>query len=169
MKLAAGLGRRVTKLVLLETNPFHLLRQAGRGEAYAEAVALRDCVKECGARGEWAAAAERFTDYWVGAGSWQGMSAERRAAFAQAIKPNFHEWDAVLNETTPVDEWARALPAATLTVYDPDTVLPIREIAAILRASCPHWQHKEVPGVGHMAPLTRPDVINPITRSFLDG
>ena len=169
MKLAARLGGRVDKLVLLETNPFILLQQAGRREAFAEAVALRDCVKACGARGEWEIAAERFADYWGGAGSWQAMSPERRAAFAQAIRPNFHEWDAVMGETTPAEEWARTLPRATLALYDPGTVLPIREIAAILRAACPTWRHQEVPGVGHMAPLTRPDVINPIIGSFLDA
>jgi pimeloyl-ACP methyl ester carboxylesterase len=169
MKLAARLGGRVTKLVLLETNPFNLLQQAGRREAFAEAVALRDCVKTCGARGEWETAAERFADYWGGVGSWQGMSSERRAAFAQALRPNFHEWDAVMGETTPAEEWARTLPCATLAVCDPGTVLPIREIAAILRAACPAWLHQQVPGVGHMAPLKRPDVINPIIGSFLDA
>jgi len=169
MKLAAQLGSRVTKLVLLETNPFNLLQQAGQKDAFDEVVRLRDCIKTAGARGEWETAAERFADYWGGAGSWQAMSPERRAAFAQAIRPNFYEWDAVMGETTPVEEWARTLPVMTLSLYDPGTVLPIREIAAILRAACPAWRHQEVPGVGHMAPLTRPDVINPIIGSFLDA
>ena len=48
-------------------------------------------------------------------------------------------------------------------------VLPIREIAAVLRRSCPVWAHKEVAGGGHMAPLARPDLINPIVGSFLDA
>ena len=137
MKLAARLGGRVTKLVLLEPNPFNLLEQAGRREAFAEVVSLRDCMKACGARGEWETAAERFADYWGGAGSWQGMSSERRAGFAQALRPNFHEWDAIMGETTPVEDWARMLPRATLAVHDPGTVLPIREIAAILARGLP--------------------------------
>jgi pimeloyl-ACP methyl ester carboxylesterase len=169
MKIAVRLGGRVAKLVLLETNPFNLLQQADRREAFAEAVSLRDFIKFYGARGEWETAAERFANYWGGAGSWQGMSSERRAAFAQALKPNFHEWDAVMGETTPIEEWARKLPSTTLAVYDPATVLPIREIAAILRSACPAWRHREVSGVGHMGPLTRPDVINPIIGSFLDA
>jgi pimeloyl-ACP methyl ester carboxylesterase len=52
MKAAALLGGRVTKLVLLETNPFYLLKQAGHTEAFAEAKALRDCIKEFGAVGQ---------------------------------------------------------------------------------------------------------------------
>jgi len=167
MKTAARLGDRVTKLILCETNPFHLLAQAGRTEAFAEAMALRDCIKESGARGEWSVAAERFADYWNGPGSWRDMPAERRAAFAEAIKPNFHEWDAVMRETTPAAQWAADLPAATLMITDPETVLPVREIAAILRRACPRWSYEGIAGAGHMAPLTRPERVNPIIASFL--
>jgi pimeloyl-ACP methyl ester carboxylesterase len=167
MKLAARLSRRVTKLVLLETNPFYLLEQAGRADAFAEAMGLHDCVKKFGSLGKWAAAAEQFADYWGGAGSWENMPAERRHAFAEALKPNYFEWDAVMDETTPVDQWARLLPRSTLAVSDPNTVLPIREIIAILRRSCPMWTYKEIADGGHMAPLTRPDLINPLVRAFL--
>jgi pimeloyl-ACP methyl ester carboxylesterase len=169
MKAAAQLAGRVTKLVLLETNPFYLLAQSGRLDAFAEAMDLRNCIKKFGALGEWATAAEKFADYWGGAGTWQDMPSERRIAFAEALKPNFFEWDAVLNETTSAEQWAILLPRATLLVCDPNTVLPIREIAAVLRRSCPVWAYQEVAGGGHMAPLTRPDLINPIVGSFLDG
>jgi hypothetical protein len=62
---------------------------------------LRDCVKKFGAVGDWVAAAERFADYWGGVGSWLDMPQERRRAFAEALKPNYFEWDAVMDETTP--------------------------------------------------------------------
>jgi pimeloyl-ACP methyl ester carboxylesterase len=167
MKTAARLAGRVTKLVLLETNPFYLLAQSDRSEAFAEAMALRNCIKKFGALDEWATAAERFADYWGGQGTWQNMPSERRLAFAEALKPNFFEWDAVMNETTPAEEWALMLPRATLLEYDPGTVLPIREITSILRRCCPAWTFKEVPGARHMAPLTRPELINPLVSSFL--
>jgi pimeloyl-ACP methyl ester carboxylesterase len=167
MKAAARLSGRIAKLVLLETNPFYLLAQFGRVDAFAEAVELRNCVKMFGARSEWTTAAERFADYWGGAGTWREMTSERRTAFAKALKPNYFEWDAVMNETTSVEQWASLLPRATLLLFDPLTVLPIREIAAILRRACPHWSYREVPGAGHMAPLTRPDLINPLIGSFL--
>jgi pimeloyl-ACP methyl ester carboxylesterase len=167
MKLASRLSGQVTKLILLETNPFYLLKQSGRADAFAEAMDLRNCVKTFGALGEWATAAEKFADYWGGAGSWQNMPAERRNAFAEAMKPNYFKWDAVMDETTPVQEWAHLLPGSTLLLSDPNTVFPIREITAILRRSCPMWTYKEIAGGGHMAPLTRPDLINPLVRSFL--
>src|SRR4029077_18564479 len=42
MKLAARLAGRVSRLVLLETNPFYLLEQSGRADAFAEAMDLRN-------------------------------------------------------------------------------------------------------------------------------
>ena len=95
------------------------------------------------------------------------MPSERRIAFSEALKPNFFEWDAALAETTSVEEWAALLPRSTLVVYDPATVLPIREIAALLRRACPEWTFQEAPGTGHMGPLTHPELINPIVSSFL--
>lgn len=167
MKLAARRPDRVKRLVLLETNPFYLLAQAGRMAAFAEAVDLSTCIKTCGARGEWATAAERFADYWNGAGSWASMSADARNTFSALLKPNYHEWDAVLDETTPAEQWQRQLPRSTLLASDPGTVLPIRDITAILRRACPAWSYREIGGGGHMAPLTRPDLVNPLVMSFL--
>jgi pimeloyl-ACP methyl ester carboxylesterase len=167
MKAAARLSGRVAKLVLLETNPFHFLAQSGRVDAFAEAMELRNFIKKFGALSEWATAAEKFADYWGGAGTWRDMSLDRRIAFSEALKPNYFEWDAVMNETTPLEQWATLLPRDTLLVCDPRTVLPIREIAALLHRSNPGWIYREVPGAGHMAPITHPELINPLVGSFL--
>ena len=93
------------------------------------------------------------------------MPPDRRETFTQALKPNFFEWDSVTDEATPVEEWVRLLPRRTLVVSDPNTVLPVRELIALLRRSSPNWTYKVVPG-GHMAPLTRPELINPIVAAF---
>jgi hypothetical protein len=72
----------------------------------------RNCIKQFGALGESATAAEKFADYWGGAGTWQDMPSERRIAshcVAEALKPNFFEWDAVMNETTPAEKWATSV------------------------------------------------------------
>ncbi len=112
MKVVARLPARVARLVLLETNPFYLLAQAGRVDAFAEAMELRNYIRKFGALGEWTAAAEKFADYWNGVGTWREMSFDRRAAFSEALKPNFFEWDAVMNDTTPAEQWAALLPNA---------------------------------------------------------
>ena len=169
MMAAARLRGRVAKLVLLETNPFYLLAQAGHSEAFAEAMKLRDCIKQFGRQGEWTIAAERFADYWSGPGAWKDMAPERRAAFATSLKPNYFEWDAVMSGTTPAEQWAEELPRETLLVCDCRTVRPIREIAAVLRRACPGWTYEEIDAGGHMAPLTHPEIVNPIVARFLDS
>lgn len=168
LKAAMLLGPRVGSLVLLEPNPFYLLRQGGRSQAFLESLALRDHVKSFGALGDWEQVAERFADYWLGDGSWSAMPDKRRAAFAQSLPPNFHEWDAVMDEQTPIEEW-KALSARTLVVSDAATRLPIREIVDLFARACPHWSFRTLAEGGHMAPLTRPDLVNPIVREFLDA
>ena len=53
-------------------------------------------------------------------------------------------------------------------VYDPKTVLPIRKLVEILREANPRWTYREVPDGGHMAPLTRPELINPLVAAYLE-
>ncbi len=168
LKAATLLGSRVGSLVLLEPNPFYLLRQGGRTAAFLESRALRDHVKSFGALGDWANVAERFADYWLGDGSWNTMPDKRRAAFIESLPPNVHEWDAVMDEETTIEEW-KALRARTLVVSDNATRLPIREIVDIFATACPHWSFCFIEEGGHMAPLTRPELINPIVREFLDA
>jgi len=168
MKVAARQSGRVAKLVLLEPIPFQLLAQAGCTDAFSEARNLCNIVKKYGAVGEWSMAAQKFADYWTGAGTWQEMPPDRRLAFSEALKPNFFEWEAVMDDMTPVEEWTALLPRATLLAFDSAGVLPTREIAAVLRQSCPDWTFAEVRGAGHMAPITRPDLINPLVCSFLE-
>ncbi|HSS66623.1 MAG TPA: alpha/beta hydrolase [Gammaproteobacteria bacterium] len=168
LKAAMLLGARVGCLILLEPNPFYLLEQAGRTEAFREIVRLRDHMKSVGAHGEWREVAERFADYWLGDGSWRGMPEKRRAAFVESLPPNFHEWDAVMGERTPVAQW-KTLSARTLVVSDKGTRRPIREIVEIFARACPHWSFRYITGGGHMAPLIHPELINPIVREFLDA
>jgi pimeloyl-ACP methyl ester carboxylesterase len=123
---ARALGPRVAALVLLEPNPFYLLPQQGRADAWAEASALRDIVKTYGATGAWDRVAERFAVYWTSQAAWDAMPEKRRVAFAQAIQPNFFEWDGALNERATLADWG-ALQVPGLVVSAPDTVFTIRD------------------------------------------
>ena len=91
LKAAMMLGPRVGNLIFLEPNPFYLLRQSGRTQAYLESRGLRDHVKGFGSLGDWRKVAERFANYFLGDGSWRAMPEKRRAAFAESLPPDFHE------------------------------------------------------------------------------
>ena len=168
LKTAMNLGQRLGSLILLEPNTFYLLKQFDRTQALLELRVLHDYVKHFGYLGDWETVAQRFTDYWLGDGSWNEMPGKRRVAFAESMLPNFHEWDAVMVEQATIDD-CKALTSRTLLVSDKVTQLPIREIVEIFERACPHWSFHFIPEGGHMAPLTRPDLINPVVREFLDA
>jgi pimeloyl-ACP methyl ester carboxylesterase len=71
-----------------------------------------------------------------------------------------------MKETTPLTAWGAQLPAKTLIVYGTNTVRPIREIVELMRDATT-WQTTTIPRLGHMAPLSHPDLVNPIVAKFL--
>lgn len=162
---AAELGECLPGLVLLEPNPFSLLREHGLRE-YDEAAALRDVVKAAQRTDDWAVAAAQFADYWNGAGTWAEMPPERREAFAHALPPNAHEWDAVMS--APATRHVAAVRATTHVVSARNTVAPIAKIVALLGRLRPDWSCSRVDEGGHMAPLTRPDLVDPVVAAALD-
>lgn len=161
---AAELGGSLERLVLIEPNPFWLLR-GGHPDELAEAAALRDAVKAAGASGGWPRAAERFADYWNGPGTWAALGEERRTAFARALRPNFHEWDAVLEP--PAEDVVAAVRAETHVLSARDTVAPIARIVELLERLRPDWRFAQVERGGHMAPLTAPELVEPLVEAAL--
>lgn len=167
LKAASLLGNQVERLVLLEPNPFNLLKQHGRIDAYQEALELRNHVKHYGAKDDWIKVAEKFADYFLSDGAWKSMPEKRRQAFVASLPPNFYEWDAVMNEEATINEW-KAIEAETLLVSSLKTRRALKEIVEIFSEACPHWSFAEIAEGGHMAPLTHPDQINPVIRQYLD-
>jgi pimeloyl-ACP methyl ester carboxylesterase len=166
MQVALERPERVAGLVLIEPNLVQMLRHFGREEAYREALDIHDLVKGHGGRGEWDRVAAVFADYWNGDGTWSAMPAEKRASFATALRPNYHEWDAVLGDGGLIEGTSR-LSAQTLVIWAQDTKRPMIEGIQVLREQAPHWRYRELPEGGHMAPLTRPDLVNPLVDEFL--
>lgn len=166
LKAAIGLGGRLSKMALLEPNPFHLLRTEGKEEGYAEARGLMDFVKKFGGRGEWEAVAKYFTAYWIGDGTWEAMDAPRRATFLKTLSCNTAEWDAVIEDTTPLDAW-RDMEAEVLIAWGAKTRRSVTDLVDILRGAYPGWRYVEIADAGHMAPLLQPELVNPMLVDFL--
>ncbi len=164
MAACRRLGGRAEKLVPIEPSLFYLLRLAGRHAAFAEISAVAASMRH-GAREE---AAERFVGYWAGRDAWEATPPERRAAYARMVDLVLLEWT-VLEGETPAEAWADALPRRTLLLSSEDTKRPSREMVEVLRKACPHWELARIPEGGHLAPLTRPELVNPIVAAFLDG
>ena len=165
---AHSLGDKVDKLVLLEANPFPLLRKEGQEAAMAEIQSLWDFIRQQARLEQWSLVAERFVDYWLGGGSWEALNADRQEAFKAALPNNIHEWDTIMNMDVSTDMW-QGIKADTIYLRATQTTQSIKGINEVLRGICPHWRFGEIPEGGHMAPMTRPDLVNPMIIDFLQA
>jgi len=166
LKAATMLGDRVSHLFLFEPNPFYLLAQNGRADAYAEAMELRDFIKSYGAKRDWAAVAKRFVDYWLGDGAWAVTPQQRQLAYMRLLHPTYYEWDCMKSEQIAIESIAQICAKAML-VYSAGARRPIREIARLIEERCPNWSVATVAEGGHMAMLTHPHLVNPLVTKFL--
>ena len=167
MKAALRLADRVAALVLIEPNPFYLLAQHGRTEAYAEIDRLYLLTKARGGADGWAHAGASFADYWNGSGSWDAMPEDRRKAFLALLHNTYHEWDAVMGETTPISAY-EVLAERTLLMVAHGTRRPIREIGEIMIEHLPGLHIAPITSGGHMAPLKNAAEVNARIVAFLD-
>ena len=103
-----------------------------------------------------------FAEYWRGKDSWTKLSLNQKEKFAQNLKPNYHEWDPVLNEKTSISEWRVSLPKQTCLITARDTVRTIKELAKFFKKYCPNWNFETIERGGHMAPVTNFEIVNPI-------
>ena len=166
LKAAMCFPEKTEGLLLLEPNPFYLLRQNHRMEGYREALELRDQIRKHGSKNNWTPAADFFANYWIGPGALENMSEKRKHIFIEGLKPNLYEWG-MLEEQSTLEE-IRNLSQRTMLIYDPKTVRSILEITELLKEACPDWNFEKVPGAGHNAPLTHPEWINPKIKNFLN-
>ena len=164
---AKELGERVSHLALYEPMMPGLLRGHGRTKAWEEAAGVYADVRRLSGARDWQALAHRFTDYFNGDGAWQATSAERREIIAAQLPPNRHEWDAA----TPQVKTSFFAPIAArgLLLCGTKTRIVLKDVVELLRAQFPQWRTVDVPGAGHMGPLTHVDEVNSAIEAFLDS
>ena len=133
LKAAMSFPEKTEGLLLLEPNPFYLLRQNQRMEGYREALELRDQIRKNGSKNNWTPAAEFFANYWIGPGALENMSEKRKHIFIEGLKPNLYEWGMLEEQSTLED--IRNLSKRTMLIYDPKTVRSILEITELLKES----------------------------------
>ena len=61
------------------------------------------------------------------------MDRERQDKFISALKPNYHEWDCVMNETISIKEWKHSLATNTTVLMSEDTVQSIKDINSLFK------------------------------------
>jgi pimeloyl-ACP methyl ester carboxylesterase len=167
LRAAVELDERVAAVVAFEPTAFALLAEAGRDDAWKAVCAERDRLRELLATGRIEEAARGSSDFWLGAGSWERFTPEQRAQVEDGIEHRLAEWDALVDPGLTLAEVATG-PAPTLLVSDPQTVPAVRQVTEVLAAARPDWDRADLPGTGHLAPMTRPDLFHPLVRDYLE-
>jgi pimeloyl-ACP methyl ester carboxylesterase len=151
---------RVRSLVLIEPVMFGLLVADDPDQpATREILSVRQDTDAAVERGALGSAAERFIDYWMGPGSLAAMPSGRRAAAAAAMHDVRQEWSALFAETTPLAAYS-ALDVPTLLLTGSQSPASARRVTALLAGALPRVTVTELDGVGHMAPVTHPGLVN---------
>jgi pimeloyl-ACP methyl ester carboxylesterase len=158
---------RVRALAVYEPTLFSLVdthRPAPNGlDGIRNAVFAAAAALDVGDRD---AAAGHFIDFWVGAGSWSATPAQRKPAIAESVA-NVRRWShALFTEPTPAEAFA-ALDLPILYMLGGSSPEPAHSVARVLLPFLPGARVVEFAGLGHMAPVTHPEVINAEIAKFL--
>lgn len=159
---------RVRALVLYEPTLFALLD--AESPPPNEADGIRAVVAGATAAldaGDLDGAAECFIDFWMGAGAWANMPESRKGPIASSIV-NIRGWaSALLGEPTPLEAFS-ALSAPVLFMTGSESPASSLGVARLLTRTLPRVEVIEFDGLGHMGPVTHPDVVNKAISRFLD-
>lgn len=167
LKLALRNPQRVKSLALYEPTLFALL--LAQDPNHPAAQGIRDTARDAAAavaRGDLQAAGERFIDYWMGAGAWAAMPEARRAAIAPSMRGIAYWAHALMNEPTPLSDFAR-LEVPVLYLVGRRSPASSRGVFELLRGVLPRIEIVEFERLGHMGPVTDPDRVNPAIEEHL--
>jgi pimeloyl-ACP methyl ester carboxylesterase len=168
LELARRERARFRSLALIEPVVLGALRAPGEEAPLAEVSAMIEDVLAAFARADIAAAMERFTDYWYGAGAWAKIPlAQRLPIFARAGKMHA-DVEAVWRDRTPVASFADVATPALILSAERTTPAAAR-MAALLEGALPRAKRAIIAGAGHMAPITDAAVCAALLRDFFAG
>jgi pimeloyl-ACP methyl ester carboxylesterase len=167
LKLASLHPRLVRSLIAYEPVMFRFLvdDDASRGPAQ-EIVAVGDAIRDRLARGEEHPAAQRFIDFWSGAGSWDSLRIGTQHSIATHMHAVLQHFDALFGEPLQRVQLAR-LRVPMLFMSGTHTVAVMRRLAQLLRLALPHAHHEVLQGIGHMGPITHAAEVNRRILEFL--
>ena len=167
LKAALTFPTRVRALVLYEPTLFAVLATSTRLPTSTDGIrkAITDASSALDA-GDRSSAAIAFIDYWMGDGSWANMPAHRRQAIEDSMV-NVRRWGhALFTEPAPIRAFQQ-LDVPVLYMVGKRSTASALAVAETLISALPRVRTIEFANLGHMGPVTHPDVVNAEIKYFL--
>jgi len=117
--------------------------------------------------GRWRGARD-FINYWSGADAWQSMADRQHARFASLMPKVGAEFDALIKVGTSATS-LRALRMPVRVFCGTKTRKSARRVAELFNEYAPGIRLRLLEGLGHMAPVTHADVVNPLIVEHIFG
>lgn len=167
LRLALKHPARIRSLVLFEPAAWRILLDA-KSAALSTVEILRVAMRmrRAAATGEAEEAAKHFIDYWSGDGSWDCLPQFQRERFAAQMGRINDHFTALLADATPASAYA-GLDVPTLILSGDDGPLSGRHISHLMHRLLPRAELQVLADVGHMGPVTRPELVNPLIARFI--
>jgi pimeloyl-ACP methyl ester carboxylesterase len=168
MHLAVTRPSLVRSLTVFEPVLFSLLAERDpQGPAALEVLDVAQTVRGYVSAGQPSRAAEHFVTYWSGAHAWQRLSIQQQAAIASRMPMVTLHFDAIYAASLSPDRLAR-LRMPVLCLSGSRSTAAARQISALLRTLMPQAKHETLDELGHLGPITHPQVVNDRVMKFLE-
>ena len=158
---------RVKAMALFEPTLFSLL--GSQSALQNDADEIKNAVATAAQAlddGDKDAAARHFIDYWMGTGSWESTPAQRKPAIAESMV-NVRRWGhALVTEKTSPAAFA-SLNFPVLYMLGESSPRSAHAVSEVLIPQLPNVKVVRFAGLGHMAPITHPEVANTEIARFL--
>ena len=167
VRIALARRQSVQALVLYEPALWGLLARVDPDdEGTKEIEAVRQSLIEQLDLGNDEAATQGFMDYWAGAGTWASLPDHRRPSLIQGAKANAKKWRESLGPPFSEEE-IQELRLPVLLLAGSSSTLAAGRVVTHLQALLPQAEVVDLPGLGHLGPLTHPTVVNAEISAFL--
>ncbi|MDJ0947918.1 MAG: alpha/beta hydrolase [Alphaproteobacteria bacterium] len=164
---ALAFPERTATLTLIEPTLFPLLQPAGEQAAHDEIHAIASETTVLTEAGRPEDAARLFLDYWVGPGALNAMPPDRRDAVVATMDKLRHEWPFRPGLSMPTLDDLATITCPVLLVRASGTTHAASACIELLRSALKSHAFAEIPGAGHMSPVTHPQKVNPVIEAFL--
>jgi pimeloyl-ACP methyl ester carboxylesterase len=160
LRVARERPSRVASLTLYDPTLLSPLRTIGADGRAALAMidAIGQAVCAAVASGAYRSAAQRYVDYWGGAGSFAAMTPDAQAAMIRYLPKVCLEYHAVTRENYPLVTFRR-FNFPILLLQGEHSPLPFQLIARQLARAMKIVSLRVLHGMGHLGPFTHPDAV----------